>query len=121
MRKCDRWGTYVARKRAQLGLTRRQLAMQARMDASYLTLIERDGTIPTREKVDALGKIFGDRNAALLMAGFAPDTPELVLTQERIADVAEQTELQLLETFRKIPGPQRLQVLKLLETIVIRS
>ena len=117
MRRCDRWGTYVARKRATLGLTKRQLAMQARIDPSYLTLVERDGVIPNRDKVAMLGKIFGDQDAALLMAGFAPDSQQLTAMQERIADVSEQTELQLLESFRKFPGHQRLQVLKMLEVL----
>ncbi|MBQ7568409.1 helix-turn-helix transcriptional regulator [bacterium] len=68
------WGSYVRMGRKKQGMTLRQVAAIAGIDASYITLIERDGYIPKRDKVIALAKSLDlDVDRALLEAGYAPE------------------------------------------------
>jgi transcriptional regulator with XRE-family HTH domain len=55
-------------------LTRRKLAELAKIDPSYVTLIERDGYVPRKDKVLEIAKALEvDANQILLMAGYAPE------------------------------------------------
>ena len=63
---------FVWTHRTLASMTRRQLAIQAGMDPSYITLIERHGQIPRRAKVEAIGTVFGLRDEALYAAGMMP-------------------------------------------------
>ncbi len=69
------WGKWVKDKRNAQILTRKELADLAQMDASYITLIERDGYVPRRPFVTRIGMALGDANGALVAAGFIP--PEM--------------------------------------------
>lgn len=59
VQRCTRWGRYVAEIRVRRGLTRYQLADLADIDSSYVTVIERDGYIPSREVVKSMAKALG--------------------------------------------------------------
>lgn len=68
------WANYVKEKRKLKHLTRRKLAELAKIDPSYITLIERDGYVPRRDKVLEMSKALEvDPNQVLLMAGYAPE------------------------------------------------
>ena len=69
------WAKYIKMQRKRQGLTLRCLADRAGVDPSYVTLIERDGYIPRRDKVLALAKALEcDVDRTLLEAGYAPAT-----------------------------------------------
>lgn len=69
-----KWANYIRMNRKSQDLTLRQLAEMANIDASYLTLIERDGYVPRRDKVLAISKALGlDSDRSLLEAGYAPE------------------------------------------------
>lgn len=69
------WGACVKQRRERLSLTRHDLAMCAYIDASYITLIERDGYVPRRDKVISLARAMNsDVDEVLLTAGYAPET-----------------------------------------------
>ncbi|MDQ7826288.1 MAG: helix-turn-helix transcriptional regulator [Candidatus Eremiobacteraeota bacterium] len=68
------WANYIKEKRRLKHLTRRKLAELAKIDPSYVTLIERDGYIPRRDKVLEIAKALEvENNQILLMAGYAPE------------------------------------------------
>ncbi len=68
------WANYIKEKRKLKHLTRRKLAELAKIDPSYVTLIERDGYIPRKDKVQDIARALEvDANQILLMAGYAPD------------------------------------------------
>lgn len=68
------WAKFVKMTRKSQGFTLRKLADLAGIDASYVTLIERDGYIPRRDKVLAIAKALNaDIDRALLEAGYAPE------------------------------------------------
>lgn len=67
------WGTWVHDRRKVCRLTRRELAKTVKIDPSYVTLMERDGYVPHRDKVKAIGRLLGDEQAACLLAGMLPD------------------------------------------------
>ncbi|HXE71607.1 MAG TPA: helix-turn-helix transcriptional regulator [Candidatus Nitrosotenuis sp.] len=68
------WANYVRDKRKARGLTRRKLAELAKIDPSYVTLIERDGYVPRKDKVLEIAKaIEADIDQTLLVAGYAPE------------------------------------------------
>lgn len=76
------WAKQVSSRRKRIPyMTRWELAMRAGIDASYVTLIQRDGYVPSRDKVVAVAEALNwDTNEALLVAGYAPDYPlELLL------------------------------------------
>lgn len=69
----EAWANYIRDKRKKRGFTRRHLAILAKIDPSYMTLIERDGIVPKRDKVIALADVMDiDVGDMLLMAGYAP-------------------------------------------------
>lgn len=68
------WANYVKDKRKARGLTRRKLAELAKIDPSYVTLIERDGYVPRKDKVLEIAKaVEADVDHTLLVAGYAPE------------------------------------------------
>lgn len=68
------WANFVAEHRKQLGLTKRNLAELANIDASYVTLIENRGCTPRRDKVIKIAKALKTNiEQTLLVAGYAPD------------------------------------------------
>ncbi len=69
----ESWANYIKEKRKLKKLTRRQLAILTKVDPSYLTLIERDGYVPRRDKVLGFASVLDiDPGEMLLMAGYAP-------------------------------------------------
>ncbi len=69
------WAKYVQDNRKSQNLTRRKLADLANIDPSYVTLIERDGYVPRKNKViDIANALKADVDHALLIAGYAPTT-----------------------------------------------
>lgn len=67
------WANYIRRARNFHGLANHELAARAGIDPSYITLIERDGYVPRRDKVLVLAKALGlQTQEALLIAGYAP-------------------------------------------------
>ena len=68
------WANYVKDKRKARGLTRRKLAELAGIDPSYVTLIERDGYVPRKDKVLEVARALeADVDHTLLVAGYAPE------------------------------------------------
>ncbi len=68
------WANYVKDKRKARGLTRRKLAELASIDPSYVTLIERDGYVPRKDKVLEIARaVEADLDHTLLVAGYAPE------------------------------------------------
>lgn len=68
------WANYVRDKRKARQLTRRKLAELAKIDPSYVTLIERDGYVPRKDKVLEIARaIQSDVDHTLLVAGYAPE------------------------------------------------
>jgi len=66
-------------------LTRRKLAQLAHIDPSYVTLIERYGYVPRRNKVLDLARALKiDSDSTLIMAGYAPQDLPLQEFMERI-------------------------------------
>ncbi len=73
--KNSEWALFVSQKRKSNRLTRRKLAELASIDPSYVTLIERDGYVPRRDKVMDIAKaVLADVDRTLLIAGYAPET-----------------------------------------------
>ena len=68
------WANYVKDKRKARGLTRRKLAELAGIDPSYVTLIERDGYVPRKDKVlEVALALEAEVDHTLLVAGYAPE------------------------------------------------
>ena len=68
------WANYVRDRRKACQMTRRKLAELAKIDPSYVTLIERDGYVPRKDKVLEIARaIQADADHTLLVAGYAPD------------------------------------------------
>ena len=79
------WANYVKEKRKGKHLTRRKLAELSRVDPSYLTLIERDGFVPRKDKVAKLARAMGcDIDECLLTAGYAPQKVPVTEFLERL-------------------------------------
>jgi transcriptional regulator with XRE-family HTH domain len=79
------WANYIKEKRKIKHLTRRKLAEMAKVDPSYLTLIERDGFVPRRDKVIRLAKALDcDTDECLLTAGYAPQKVQVTEFLERL-------------------------------------
>lgn len=75
----DRWGNYVLRHRKLRRLTTRSLAERARVDQSYICLIQR-GYVPSLHVVDRLSAALNvSQDEARLMAGFGPRNPTRLL------------------------------------------
>lgn len=68
------WAAFVRASRKKLGYNLRKLAFLSGIDSSYVTLIERDGYVPRRDKVIAIARALEvDTDRALLEAGYAPE------------------------------------------------
>ncbi len=79
------WANYIKEKRKKKRLTRRKLAELAEVDPSYLTLIERDGFVPRKDKVVKLAKALEcDIDECLLTAGYAPQKVQVTEFMERL-------------------------------------
>jgi len=79
------WANYIKEKRKTKHLTRRKLAELAKVDPSYLTLIERDGFVPRRDKVIRLSRALEcDTDECLLTAGYAPSKVQVTEFLERL-------------------------------------
>ena len=66
------WADYVRLKRKEKQFTRRYVAEVAGIDPGYVTLIERDGLIPSRAVAAKIGKALGNEHETLIVAGFVP-------------------------------------------------
>lgn len=74
----EAWASYIREKRKARHLTRRKLAELAKIDPSYVTLIERDGYVPRKDKVHELARALEvDVDHTLLVAGYAPENASL--------------------------------------------
>lgn len=69
------WAEFVKENRIQSKMTKRQLALKADVDPSYITLIERDGFVPKPRIVLNLAVVmYLDMDLTLMKAGYAPLT-----------------------------------------------
>lgn len=81
----ESWANYIKDKRKARHLTRRKLAELAKIDPSYVTLIERDGYVPRKDKVLELARALeADVDHTLLVAGYAPEKISLKDLLERL-------------------------------------
>jgi transcriptional regulator with XRE-family HTH domain len=79
------WANYVKEKRKSKNLTRRKLAELSKVDPSYLTLIERDGFVPRKDKVVRIARALDcDIDECLLTAGYAPQRVPVTEFLERL-------------------------------------
>lgn len=79
------WANYIKEKRKGKHLTRRKLAELSKVDPSYLTLIERDGFVPRKDKVIRLARILEvDTDECLLTSGYAPSKIHVTEFLERL-------------------------------------
>ncbi|MBI3929305.1 MAG: helix-turn-helix transcriptional regulator [Armatimonadetes bacterium] len=108
------WANYVRDRRKARQLTRRKLAELAKIDPSYVTLIERDGYVPRKDKVLEIAKaIQADVDRTLLVAGYAPEKIPIKELLEKIdyikADKMLEKELRgsIRELFNLTPGQQK--------------
>lgn len=71
-----KWGRFVSLLREKAGLSRRQLALLAGIDPSYMTLIENSGQVPKGDIADKiLQAVTRDKlkqDQGMMLAGFAP-------------------------------------------------
>lgn len=73
----DTWSALIKHHRRRLNLTAKKLAQRAGIDPSYISLMERSGHIPKRDKVLALAQALQvDADSLLLAAGYVPENPE---------------------------------------------
>lgn len=93
------------RLRTAQRLSRRELAARAKTDPSYITLIERDGYTPSREKAIALAEVLSNGGGLavesdywLMLCGFAPPSLTAALPSLRIEI------LQAVRSFRPAQG-----------------
>lgn len=108
------WANYVRDRRKARQLTRRKLAEMASIDPSYVTLIERDGYVPRKDKVIEIARaIQADADHTLLVAGYAPERIPVRELLERIenfkADKCLEKELRssVRDLFTLTVGEQR--------------
>lgn len=89
----EAWANFVKEKRKARHLTRRKLAELAKIDPSYVTLIERDGYVPRKDKVLELARALEvDVDHTLLVAGYAPEKVSLKDLLDRLESLqAEKT------------------------------
>lgn len=72
--RCPIWRAWILDRRKHFELTKRELAEMVGINASYVTLFERDGYVPSRAIVQAIGELFGCPDVALANAGYVPDS-----------------------------------------------
>lgn len=88
------WALFVKEKRKARGLTRRRLAEMAEIDPSYVTLIERDGYVPRKDKVEMIAQALeADLDQTLLTAGYAPQQMPVGMLIDKLETVKTQTDL----------------------------
>lgn len=69
---CMVFAAYVKQHRKKKDLTRVQMAKLVGIDPSYVTLIERDGRVPTQLIVERLGRVLQvDHDDIMVEAGYA--------------------------------------------------
>lgn len=66
------WRQWFSAARACLGVNRREFAKKVGIHSSWVSYCER-GLVPSRKLVDRIGTAYGDRNGALIAAGYVPD------------------------------------------------
>jgi len=67
-----RWSRWLREHRLGAKMSKLQLATEVGCDPALLTLMERDGHVPRREKVRGIGRVFGCVAEAELSAGYLP-------------------------------------------------
>lgn len=88
------WAIFVKERRKARGLTRRKLAEMAEIDPSYVTLIERDGYVPRKDKVEMIAQALeADLDQTLLTAGYAPQQMPVGMLIDKLETVKTQTDL----------------------------
>lgn len=119
------WANHVKERRKALGLTRRRLAELAGIDPSYVTLIERDGYVPRKDKVHDIARaIEADVDHTLLVAGYAPERIPVEDLLERLDGFRSERHLErdlqssLKQLFELTPQEQR-KVSELLNAYVM--
>lgn len=118
------WASYVKEKRKTRRLTSRKLAEIAKIDPSYITLIERDGYIPRKDKVIDIGKALEvDENQILIMAGYAPlgvHAKDLIQRMEYIKfeESFEEEMLAVIKEINKLNPRKQKQVAQMLTAYV---
>ena len=79
----QKWSEFIRSHRIKQSLTSRRLAELIGVDPSYITLMERNGCVPKREKVIALGRALRlNTDILLIVAGYAPEHVDLPLAIE---------------------------------------
>ena len=69
------WAAFVTRRRKELHLSQAALSINVGVHHSYISLIELDGLIPSREKVIRMALALDTGvDETLLLAGYAPIT-----------------------------------------------
>lgn len=120
----QKWANYIKEKRKTKHLTRRKLAQLGKIDPSYITLIERDGYVPRREKVQNLSRALEvDANEILLMAGYAPDgIPPRELLQKMESNKLEESLIDemviALKEIGKLQPKEQKEVAKMITAFV---
>lgn len=92
----EAWANYIKDKRKKKKLTRRKLAELAKVDPSYLTLIERDGYIPRRDKITSFAAALeAESNEMFIMAGYIPENlpPEMKTSLQAVVGKGLSNEL----------------------------
>lgn len=118
------WANYVKDQRKARGLTRRKLAELARIDPSYVTLIERDGYVPRKDKVLEIARaVEADLDHTLLVAGYAPEKIPVKDLLERLETVKAEKVLDkdLRASIRELfdlTGTQQKKVAEMLKAYV---
>jgi len=71
---CKTYKKWVNDCRVKRRLTRARIAQSASIDNSYVTMIARDGMIPSREVSAAIGQtLCNDPEEGMIRAGYVPD------------------------------------------------
>lgn len=114
------WANYVKEKRKVKHLTRRKLAEMAKVDPSYLTLIERDGFVPRRDKVIRLARALDcDTDECLLTAGYAPQKVQVTEFLERLERYKDDRDMdedlkRALREIRTFPAEEQKKVAQMI-------
>ena len=118
------WSEIINYHRCKKGISRCRLAEMVDVDPSYITLIERNGQVPRRDKVVALARALdGDLDEMLLKAGYAPEniSTEAVLELAGRKDDQRQLVPALHETMRELaalPEEQQQRVAEVINAYV---
>ena len=67
------WASFVYRQRMSRGMSVREFARRAKVDPSYVSRVEVEGVIPSREVVFRFAGVMEiNRDVVMLYAGYAP-------------------------------------------------